>query len=161
MNATRIDVSAPRLLDVHEQLRDDLAHLRVQADSLWRRQRTTDLLSSTAGVTNLVDNLRLFCHRYGAQIDRHQKYENRWLFPSLRATHPRLGPLLDNLLLEHDEMTSQTEQIGLTAAVLSPTNAAATADLRLQLEDVAYQLEIHLSHTEDHILHLLPTASAG
>ena len=55
-------------------------------------------------------------------------------------------------------MASQTEQITLTAAVLSPTGTAATADLRLQLEDVSYQLEIHLTHTEDHILHLLPTA---
>jgi hypothetical protein len=127
------------LLDVNEQLRDDLARLRVLADVLWRGQQDTGPgrgleLGSRAG------DLKSFCERYCRAVIKSQELKAAWLFP------------------EHgqQELAEGIGRIRRAASALSATSLAATEDLRQEFTGLSHQLENHLSYEEAQVLPLLP-----
>ena len=148
-------ISAGRLLDLHERLRDELARMRLLADALFTRQRATAQLAPVDELADRAADLADFCHSYCGSLDRHREYQESGLFPGVQTAYPQLRPVLDRLRTAQAEIGERTGLIRLTASALSASDACVTGDLRQQLEDLSYQLESHLSDVEEHVVLLL------
>jgi hypothetical protein len=142
---------ARTLREIHEQLRDDLARLRVLADVLRRGQRG---MRRPAGpgrgpeLGNRAGDLKSFCERYCQALLQHQELMAARLFLP--------GPLAGRLLRGHQELADRAGRIRRAASALSATGLAATEDLRQELTGLSHQLEDQLSYEEAQILPLLP-----
>jgi hypothetical protein len=145
-------ISARRMRDVHEELRDDLARLRVLTDALWNAQVSA---SAAEDIGDRAGDLAAFCAGYCAFLQRQQGFARTTLFPEVRAAAPDLAAFVDAVRPELDQIGDQTVRVRAAGAALSATDADATADLRRRLTGLSSLLEDHLSRVEGRLLPLL------
>jgi Hemerythrin HHE cation binding domain len=145
-------ISARRMRDVHEELRDDLARLRMLTDALWNAQVSA---SAAEDLGDRAGDLAAFCTGYCEFLQRQQGFARTRLFPGVRAASPDLAAFVDAVRPELDRIGDQTVRVRAAGTALSAADADATADLRRRLTGLSALLEDHLSRVEGRLLPLL------
>ncbi|MFI6833616.1 hemerythrin domain-containing protein [Kribbella sp. NPDC050241] len=130
-------MSAATLRSVNESLRDELARLRVLADSPPTNRRQTD-------------DLRAFCAAYCDTLLAQQAFKRSQLYQVLAAGQ-EFRPVVERLSGHHGLIAFQLGRIRQAAAALQ-RDGQATGDLRQSLTELSALLEDHLSDEENHLL---------
>jgi hemerythrin-like domain-containing protein len=138
---TRLVAWSHELRQVHVRLRKALELTRTAiAEGRSAEAATRDLL--------------LFCHGFCAALDGHHRGEDHFLFPALKAAHPELEPVLNNLTQDHSMIAHLIS--GLQAAI---DRDAPVAELDRHLEGAAAIMESHFRYEERQLLSVLETLS--
>jgi hemerythrin-like domain-containing protein len=141
-----------RLLYVHAVLREDLAKVeRMAAEIEDGLLQPGDFERELA---ELKENgplwtLKKDCLAYCQLLHSHHTGEDTRLFPALREMNPDLGPAVDRLEREHQDVSGLLDEIEAAADLLSsedsPDARARTASLLKQLREL---LIAHLEFEE-------------
>jgi hypothetical protein len=137
------------LLAIHRMLRRDLQQVRALAQGLAAGAPAADIRAGIAelAIKSPVWALRLHCRHYCEFVRLHHGLEDRMLFPGLRRVYPELGPALDKLESDHEEVALLLEDVDSAVAVLvedeTRRGAAVTA-----LDRLANHLLAHLDFEE-------------
>jgi hypothetical protein len=138
MNATTPTLSVGRLIeldDVHGQLRR--YHRAAVAAVTASAQRPTDPV--------VRGRLRQVMAVYVDFIDEHQRTQDAGLLAELRATEAALGPVLDQLVADHDAVSSLLEDTrDRVRALAGHQPATAVGYLSTSVEDLGRALLAHL-----------------
>lgn len=141
-----------RLLYVHAVLREDLAKVeRMAAEIEDGLMQPGDFERELA---ELKDNgplwtLKKDCLAYCELLHSHHTGEDTRLFPSLREFNPELGPAVDRLEREHQDVSELLEQIEAAAERLgAEDSAAARSETASLLKELRELLLAHLEFEE-------------
>ncbi|MGH2959709.1 MAG: hemerythrin domain-containing protein [Solirubrobacterales bacterium] len=138
-----------RLLYVHAILREDLAKVeRMAAEIEDGLMEPGDFERELA---DLKENgplwtLKQDCLAYCQLLHSHHTGEDARLFPSLRELNPELGPAVDRLEREHQDVSGLLDQIEAAAARLE---AEDSGEVRAETASLLKELrELLLAHLE-------------
>jgi iron-sulfur cluster repair protein YtfE (RIC family) len=141
-----------RLLYVHAVLREDLAKVeRMAAEIEDGLMQPGDFERELA---DLKENgplwtLKKDCLSYCELLHSHHTGEDTRLFPSLRELNPELGPAVDRLEREHQDVSELLERIEAAAKRLVATDSAhARAETAALLKELRELLIAHLAFEE-------------
>lgn len=141
-----------RLLYVHAVLREDLAKVeRMAAEIEHGLMEPGDLERELA---DLKENgplwtLKKDCLSYCELLHSHHTGEDGRLFPSLRELNPALGPAVDRLEREHQDVSELLERIEAAANRLgAEDSASAQAETATLLKELRALLMAHLEFEE-------------
>jgi hemerythrin-like domain-containing protein len=142
------------LLAVHQHLRQELAKLRDVIQEVREGRASATEARSYLNAMTMRQNywtLGAFCAAYCRVVSVHHAIEDQQLFRDIRAGDHTLGPILDRLQHEHEEI----------AAVLGEIDAALVAmvedekhldDTQAAVEHLSDALLAHLQYEEDSLL---------
>ncbi|MEV4536244.1 hemerythrin domain-containing protein [Asanoa sp. NPDC049518] len=119
------------------RLRQVHTHLREALD--LTRTATPEGQSGEAATRDLL----LYCHGFCAALDAHHRGEEHTLFPTTKATHPELEPVLHHLTQDHSMIAHLLA--GLQAAL---DRAAPVTELERHIEGIAALMENHFRYEE-------------
>lgn len=141
-----------RLLYVHAVLREDLAKVeRIAAEIEDGLMQPGDLDRELA---ELKENgplwtLKKDCLAYCQLLHSHHTGEDTRLFPSLRELNPELGPAVDRLEREHQDVSDLLDRIEAAAERLVVADSAgARSETARLLKDLRELLIAHLEFEE-------------
>lgn len=127
-------------LAFHQSLRRDASRFAAAAG-----QFAVGSLPDTA-----VDGIRVHWGSYRALLDFHHTTEDEHLFPVVRAADPKLGPLIDELAAQHDQLHLLLDRItNVMERLERPGTASEAVEVFTALEAL---LGPHLDAEEDHLV---------
>ena len=102
------------LIDVHDALRAELAQLRDLVDQV--AAGTTNPAAVHSFINRMVIRqnnwtLGTFCETYCRTVTNHHVLEDRSVFPHLRRQEAGLGPVIDRLEEEHEQIAELLERV--------------------------------------------------
>jgi alkanesulfonate monooxygenase SsuD/methylene tetrahydromethanopterin reductase-like flavin-dependent oxidoreductase (luciferase family)/hemerythrin-like domain-containing protein len=112
--SAREQAAGRHLIDVHDALRAELAQLRDLIEQV--AAGTTD----PAAVRSFINRMTIrqnhwtlgtFCETYCRTVTNHHVLEDRSVFPHLRRSDEGLGPVLDRLEEEHEQIADLLERV--------------------------------------------------
>jgi len=141
-----------RILYVHAVLREDLAKVERMAaeieDGLMQPgdfERELSELRENGPLWTLKKDCLAYCEL----LHGHHTGEDSRLFPSLRELNPGLGPAVDRLEREHQDVSELLEQIEAAARRLTAENSSsARAEAASLLKELRELLMAHLEFEE-------------
>jgi hypothetical protein len=99
--------------------------------------------------------LKVNCLRYCGHVHAHHGAEDVLLFPTLRATDPSIGPVVDRLEADHARVSDLLDVVEGAARALTDTNGG---DARRRVIDGLRDLHVHLlEHLDYEERHAGPT----
>jgi len=113
---------------VHHTLRRDLRTCRDLADAALAgapAEQVRDGLDQL-GARNPLFQLKVNCMRYCEFVHTHHGAEDATLFPTVRATAPQLGAVMDRLEADHRRVSDILDQVEALASRLDDTIGART-----------------------------------
>lgn len=166
---------AGNLVASHDQLRADLAQLRdiveqVAAESLQPGEARTQLYELSVRQNSWT--LGAYCASYCRLTTVHHEREDADLFPHLRKSDPRLGPVLDRLTEEHHAIHGVIERIdqalvalvgsgGAGGAEADPGGGGALDGLRDSVDLLTDALLSHLAYEERELVEPMARFGTG
>lgn len=147
------------LLQVHDELRRQLAELREAVELLARGNTRPEDLRSTINRLAMRQNymsLGTFCAAYCRFVASHHTVEDRRMFPDLLAADPSLEPVIERLEREHDVIARIVVELD-DAVVALMQDPARIDDVRAVADRLAGELLAHLALEEDALLPALGT----
>jgi len=142
------------LLQIHDHLRDELAQLREGLGALAEGvagARTLRSLLRRLELRRACWSVGAFCSSHCWLVGLHHTVEDRRLFPELRSAEDGLGPALDRLVAEHEEIAEVIGEIDRDLAELAG-DPPRVDDVRRGVERLAELLLAHLSYEEEQLL---------
>ncbi len=154
--------AAQHLVDVHDDLRRDLAQLLLVvdqvADGTASAQAARGALNSLA-VTRSGQDVGGFCRAYCRVVATHHGLEDAVVFPQLRHTDRRLTAVLHRLDEEHQVVHAILDRVdqALVAFLADPGTTSSTtrdpaADLRDAVDVLGDALLSHLAYEERELI---------
>ena len=142
------------LLAIHEHLRQELARLMDVIEEVRKGRVTAAEARSYLNTMTMRQNywtLGAFCAAYCRVVSVHHTIEDQQLFPDLKAADQSLGPILEQLRHEHDQIAQVLDEIdaSLVSMVEDEEAFGSTASAVDQLSD---SLLAHLRFEEDKLL---------
>lgn len=154
-------LTSQHLVDVHDQLRAELAELRELMRHVIEGNLTPGAMRSRINKMSVRQhswNLGAYCASYCRVVTNHHQIEDYSVFPHLRRADTRLRPVIDRLDEEHDAIHEVV--VGLDKAVVAFANDPAKfEELRASIDLLTDTLLSHLSYEERELLE--PIARLG
>ncbi|MEN8707044.1 MAG: LLM class flavin-dependent oxidoreductase [Nocardioides marinisabuli] len=138
------------LVDIHDHLRAELDQLHDLIE-----QVATGMLGAAAARSHIhAMTLRQnkwvlggYCESYCRVVTTHHTLEDEGIFPHLRRRDPRLGPVVDQLQVEHEQIHEVLEEVD-RALVAFVSVEDGMEDLRRAVDLLSDTLLSHLSYEE-------------
>jgi hemerythrin-like domain-containing protein len=110
----REQAAGQHLIDVHDALRAELAQLRDLVEQV--AAGTTDAAAVRSFINRMTIRqnhwtLGTFCETYCRTVTTHHVLEDRSVFPHLRRHEDALGPVIDRLEEEHEQIADMLERV--------------------------------------------------
>lgn len=142
------------LLGVHAHLREELERLRGTVAQVEEGAVAAAEARSVLNGLAMRQNywtLGAFCAAYCRVVATHHTIEDQAWFPTLRSVEPGLGPVIDRLETEHEQIAGLLDALdrSLVAMVADP---AAIAAVRRTVDELADVLLAHLAYEEAELL---------
>jgi len=102
------------LIDVHDALRGELAQLRDLVEQVAAGTTNPAAVRSFINRMTIRQNLwtlGTFCETYCRVVTNHHVLEDRSVFPHLRRREAALGPVIDRLEAEHEQIADLLERV--------------------------------------------------
>jgi alkanesulfonate monooxygenase SsuD/methylene tetrahydromethanopterin reductase-like flavin-dependent oxidoreductase (luciferase family)/hemerythrin-like domain-containing protein len=120
----REQAAGQHLIDVHDALRGELAQLRDLVEQVAAGTTNAAAVRSFINRMTIRQNnwtLGTFCETYCRTVTNHHTLEDRSVFPHLRRQEADLGPVIDRLEEEHEQIADLLETVdrALVALVAS------------------------------------------
>jgi alkanesulfonate monooxygenase SsuD/methylene tetrahydromethanopterin reductase-like flavin-dependent oxidoreductase (luciferase family)/hemerythrin-like domain-containing protein len=146
--------AAQHLVDVHDALRAELAQLRdlveqVEAGNIDAGRARSLIHTMTLRQNNWT--LGAYCASYCRIVTGHHTLEDRRIFPHLRRSDARLGPVLDRLEQEHHVIAGLLDRID-NALVELVTGPDGLTNLRAAVDLLADAMQSHLAYEERELI---------
>jgi len=138
------------LIDVHDHLRDELLRLRGMVDEVLTGELDPGTARSHLNAMTMRQNnwtLGAYCASYCRIVTMHHTIEDRQMFPGLRRSDARLGPVIDRLQAEHLVIHEVLERVdrALVSLVAHPDGPPL---LRAAMDLLSDTLRSHLAYEE-------------
>ena len=111
---SREQAAGRHLIDVHDALRAELAQLRDLVGQVAAGTSNPAVVRSFINRMTIRQNnwtLGTFCETYCRTVTNHHVLEDRSVFPHLRRSEAGLGPVLDRLEEEHEQIADLLERV--------------------------------------------------
>ncbi|MGW5559703.1 LLM class flavin-dependent oxidoreductase [Micromonospora sp. NPDC003944] len=149
------------LVQIHDGLRAELAQIHDLIEQVAAGEIDAGAARSHINTMTMRQNrwtLGVYCESYCRIVTTHHTIEDQSFFPRLRASDPRLGPVVDRLEQEHHVIHDVLEGVdrALVAYVGSPDGLA---ELRAAVDLLTDALLSHLSYEERELVE--PLARLG
>ncbi|MFH8796707.1 hemerythrin domain-containing protein [Streptomyces sp. NPDC017941] len=146
-----INSLADKLLEIHDWLRDQLVHLRAEADAHFAA-RAAHQGPGQPPAPGLGLQIRQRCLEFCDTLTFHHTAEDDHILPGVLTHHPQLRATLDRLADEHRALTRTKERL---LALLADI-ATVDADVFLTAFDrLAGELTAHLEYEETWLVPVL------
>ena len=145
---------------VHDMLRRDLQVVRQLAAGV---QDGVPAAQVRAGLRSLATRgplwqLRVNCLQYCQIVHTHHGLESALLFPALRAANPALGPVVDKLEADHQQVSGLLEDVEAAAGDLAGQDSPqARQRLSTALTALSTDLLAHLAFEEENVADTMRT----
>jgi hemerythrin-like domain-containing protein len=142
------------LVDIHDHLRQELGQLRGMVEQVVAGTLDVGVARDAINALTMRQNnwtLGAYCQSYCRFVTLHHTLEDRALFPHLRASDPRLAPVLDRLADEHERIAEVLEEVD-AALVTMVAKPDATADVERAVRRLADGLLSHLAYEETELV---------
>jgi alkanesulfonate monooxygenase SsuD/methylene tetrahydromethanopterin reductase-like flavin-dependent oxidoreductase (luciferase family) len=142
------------LVDVHDGLRAELARLRDLVGQVARGTTDPAAVRSFLNRMTIRQNhwtLGVFCASYCRVVTGHHTLEDRSVFPHLRSRDPSLGPVIDRLEAEHEDIAEMLEAID-RALVGLVGSAHDVAGVQAAVDELSRSLLAHFTFEEDELV---------
>jgi alkanesulfonate monooxygenase SsuD/methylene tetrahydromethanopterin reductase-like flavin-dependent oxidoreductase (luciferase family)/hemerythrin-like domain-containing protein len=110
----REQAAGQHLIDVHDSLRAELAQLRELVEQVAAGTKNVEAVRSFINRMTIRQNnwtLGTFCETYCRTVTNHHVLEDRSVFPHLRRSEAELGPVIDRLEEEHEQIAELLERV--------------------------------------------------
>ena len=110
----RQQAAGQHLIDVHDALRTELDQLRDLIEQVSAGDRDPAAVRSFINRMTIRQNrwtLGTFCETYCRTVTNHHVLEDRSVFPHLRSSDEALGPVIDRLEEEHEQIADLLERV--------------------------------------------------
>ena len=110
----REQAAGRHLIDVHDALRAELAQLRDLVEQVAAGSTNPAAVRSFINRMTIRQNLwtlGTFCETYCRVVTHHHVLEDRSVFPHLRRQDEALGPVIDRLEQEHEQIADLLERV--------------------------------------------------
>jgi alkanesulfonate monooxygenase SsuD/methylene tetrahydromethanopterin reductase-like flavin-dependent oxidoreductase (luciferase family)/hemerythrin-like domain-containing protein len=110
----REQAAGQHLIDVHDALRAELAQLRDLVEQVAAGSTNPAAVRSFINRMTIRQNLwtlGTFCETYCRVVTHHHVLEDRSVFPHLRRQDEALGPVIDRLEEEHEQIADLLERV--------------------------------------------------
>jgi hypothetical protein len=147
----REQAAGRHLIDVHDALRAELAQLRDLVEQVAAGTSNAAAVRSFINRMTIRQNnwtLGTFCETYCRTVTNHHTLEDRSVFPHLRRSDAALGPVIDRLEEEHEQIAEMLERVdrALVALVASEEDGIGRVERAMDLLTDA--LLSHFSYEE-------------
>ncbi|HSS59736.1 MAG TPA: LLM class flavin-dependent oxidoreductase [Solirubrobacteraceae bacterium] len=112
--SAREQAAGRHLIDVHDALRAELAQLRDLVEQVAAGTNDAAAVRSFINRMTIRQNhwtLGTFCETYCRTVTNHHVLEDRSVFPHLRRGDAGLGPVIDRLEEEHEQIADLLERV--------------------------------------------------
>jgi alkanesulfonate monooxygenase SsuD/methylene tetrahydromethanopterin reductase-like flavin-dependent oxidoreductase (luciferase family)/hemerythrin-like domain-containing protein len=112
--SAREQAAGRHLIDVHDALRAELAQLRDLVEQVAAGTTNPTAVRSFINRMTIRQNLwtlGTFCETYCRVVTHHHVLEDRSVFPHLRRQDEALGPVIDRLEEEHEQIADLLERV--------------------------------------------------
>jgi hemerythrin-like domain-containing protein len=117
----REQAAGRHLVDVHDALRAELAQLRDLVEQVAAGATDAAAVRSFINRMTIRQNnwtLGTFCETYCRTVTNHHVLEDRSVFPHLRSREPGLGPVIDRLEEEHEQIADLLDRVDAALVAL-------------------------------------------
>jgi hemerythrin-like domain-containing protein len=153
--AAHEQAAGQHLIDVHDALRAELAQLRDLVEQVAAGTTNPTAVRSFINRMTIRQNLwtlGTFCETYCRVVTHHHVLEDRSVFPHLRAQDAALGPVIDRLESEHEQIADLLERVdrALVALVAAEEDGIERVERAMNLLTDA--LLSHFSYEERELI---------
>ncbi|MFD0023904.1 nitroreductase/quinone reductase family protein [Streptomyces sp. NPDC058382] len=142
---------ADKLMEVHTWLRDQLRHVKVEADAHFAagaaHQGPGEPPAPSLGL-----QIRQRCLAFCQALEFHHVSEDGHLFPGIAHHHPDLGDTFDRLRDEHRTVARVQSAL---VELLAGLGVAEPKRFRAELDRMSDELNAHLDYEESELIPLL------
>ncbi|KUF15009.1 hemerythrin domain-containing protein [Streptomyces silvensis] len=146
-----INSLADKLLEVHDWLRDQLVHLRAEADAHFAA-RAAHQGPGRPPAPGLGLQIRQRCLEFCDTLTFHHTAEDDHILPGVLAHHPHLRDTLDRLVDEHRALTRSKERL---LALLADIGTGDAVLFLAEFDRMAGELTAHLEYEETWLVPVL------
>ena len=149
--SAREQAAGRHLIDVHDALRAELAQLR---DLVGQVAAGT---SNAAAVRSFITRMTIrqnnwtlgtFCETYCRTVTNHHTLEDRSVFPHLRRSDEGLGPVIDRLEEEHEQIADLLERVDRALVALVAAEEDGIGGVGRAMDLLTDALLSHFSYEE-------------
>jgi alkanesulfonate monooxygenase SsuD/methylene tetrahydromethanopterin reductase-like flavin-dependent oxidoreductase (luciferase family) len=149
--SAREQAAGRHLIDVHDALRAELAQLR---DLVGQVAAGT---SNAAAVRSFITRMTIrqnnwtlgtFCETYCRTVTNHHTLEDRSVFPHLRRSDEGLGPVIDRLEEEHEQIADLLERVDSALVALVAAEDDGIGGVGRAMDLLTDALLSHFSYEE-------------
>jgi hypothetical protein len=149
--SAREQAAGQHLIDVHDALRAELAQLR---DLVGQVAAGT---SNAAAVRSFITRMTIrqnhwtlgtFCETYCRTVTNHHTLEDRSVFPHLRRSDEGLGPVIDRLEEEHEQIADLLERVDRALVALVAAEEEGIEGVGRAMDLLTDALLSHFSYEE-------------
>jgi hypothetical protein len=143
------------LIDVHDALRSELAQLRDLVEQV--AAGTTNAAAVRSFITRMTIRqnnwtLGTFCETYCRTVTNHHTLEDRSVFPHLRRSEPALGPVIDRLEEEHEQIADLLERVDQALVALVAAEEDGIDRVEQAMDLLTDALLSHFSYEERELI---------
>jgi hypothetical protein len=151
-SAAAADLGAGQhLIDVHDHLRAELAQLRQLVEQVAAGTSDSAAVRSYINRMTIRQNnwtLGTFCETYCRTVTNHHMLEDRSVFPHLRRSDERLGPVIDRLEREHVAIHGLLERVDQALVALVAAEPPGIEGVEAAMDLLTDALLSHFSYEE-------------
>ena len=150
------------LIDVHDALRAELAQLRDLVGQVAAGASNAAAVRSFITRMTIRQNnwtLGTFCETYCRTITNHHTLEDRSVFPHLRRSDEALGPVIDRLEQEHEQIADLLERVDRALVALVAAEEDGIGGVGRAMDLLTDALLSHFSYEERELVE--PLARLG
>ncbi|MEA2400455.1 MAG: hypothetical protein QOK00_858 [Thermoleophilaceae bacterium] len=139
------------LIDVHDALRAELAQLRDLVEQVAAGTTNPAAVRSFINRMTIRQNhwtLGTFCETYCRTVTNHHTLEDRSVFPHLRRSEDGLGPVIDRLEEEHEQIADLLERVDQALVALVAAEEDGIDRVALAMDLLTDALLSHFSYEE-------------
>jgi alkanesulfonate monooxygenase SsuD/methylene tetrahydromethanopterin reductase-like flavin-dependent oxidoreductase (luciferase family)/hemerythrin-like domain-containing protein len=143
------------LVDVHDALRAELAQLRDLVGQVAAGTSDPNVVRSFINRMAIRQNhwtLGTFCETYCRTVTSHHVLEDRSVFPHLRRSEAALGPVLDRLEEEHEQIADLLERVDGALVALVAAEEGGLDRVGAAMDVLTDALLSHFSYEERELI---------
>jgi Hemerythrin HHE cation binding domain len=145
---------------VHDMIRRDLATVRQLAADVQDGRPAAEVTGRLRSLATRgpLWQLRINCLHYCHIVHSHHHLESAMLFPALRQANPALGPVVDKLEADHQQISGLLNDVEAAAGNLTDAESTETRQrLTAALETLSTDLLAHLAYEEENVADTMRT----